>query len=161
MQRAQSVSSDTRPKVKRDAPDKRRQSGLIQCLFFSPIYFLSNVSDAKFIPRKPTEQDQIVGYDGDQSLVFGTSASGLLLSSMDTSNNSGRMLGNTSIGGESSLSTSEQQLPCIDEEREILHKRNAEDSAACVLDNDRRRMALIFEFKSHIKSVSFDYKALE
>jgi hypothetical protein len=100
--------------------------------------------DAKSIPRRSTttsgtEEDQnIVGFDGDQSFVFGTSAGGLLLgtSSLDTSNNN--LLRNASTG--SSLSNSEQQLPSIDEENlEIQQQKKGELSPEMVVDREKRR----------------------
>ena len=95
---------------------------------FEKILIKIIILDAKFIPkRSTTEEDQIVGYVGDQTLVYGTSAGVLLGTSLE---NSG--LRNASTG-ESSLSNSEQQLPSIDEEHEILQRRDSE------MEREKRR----------------------
>ena len=114
-------------------PEKRRQS------------------DARSIPRpkaatavvapEEAEDSEVLGYDGDQTLVYGTSAAGLLLSNslLDSSGQSHQQQQQlrTASTGESSLSNSEQQLPAIDEEREIQQQR--EEDLLLLTEKERRR----------------------
>ncbi|KAL3072522.1 hypothetical protein niasHS_017496 [Heterodera schachtii] len=112
-------------------------------------------SDSKLVPKSTCSKDgQFVGMEeGGHPLVYGTSAGGLLLGHLMDERKTA-VLSTESIG--SSPSSSEQQLPCINEENEIHRmkrsERTQEHPGRVAFDCKRRTVS---DMNCHQRSTTF------